>query len=232
MTSLQTTLKEYNIPYQYSTINVTLSQPLAITLTDCQSPSTLTATPPPASTLSEALIARNIVVSIVVAALSTLTVGGNLMVIVSFRLDRRLQTVTNYFLLSLSVADLAIGLFSMPLYTAYLLLDRWPLGPVVCDVWLSVDYTMSNASVANLLLISFDRYFSVIRPLTYRARRTPRRAAAVIAVGWIVSAALWTPWIVAWPYFDGGRTVSMICLSRLFVKEQYHTVHLMNTGPY
>ena len=95
----------------------------------------------------------------------------------------------------------------MPLYTAYLLLDRWPLGPVVCDVWLSLDYTMSNASVANLLVISFDRYFSVTRPLTYRARRTPRRAAAMIAGAWVVSVLLWTPWIFAWPYIEGRREV-------------------------
>jgi len=71
-------------------------------------------------------------------------------------MDRQLQTVSNYFLLSLSVADFAIGLVSMPLYTVYLLMNRWPLGPVVCDAWLSVDYTMSNASVANLLRYQYS----------------------------------------------------------------------------
>ena len=76
-----------------------------------------------------------------------------------------------------------------------------------CDVWLSLDYTMSNASVANLLVISFDRYMSVTRPLTYRVRRTRRRAAAMIAGAWVVSALLWTPWIVAWPHIEGLRTV-------------------------
>ena len=99
-----------------------------------------------------------VIISIVVTILAILTAGGNLMVMISFKMDKQLQTVSNYFLLSLSIADFFIGVFSMPLYTVYLLM-KWPLGPLVCDIWLSLDYTMSNASVANLLLISFDRYF-------------------------------------------------------------------------
>ena len=160
--------------------------------------------PPPLHAYTTVQIA---VISLVVAVLSAVTAGGNLMVIISFRMDRQLQTVSNYFLLSLSVADFAIGLVSMPLYTVYLLMNRWPLGPLVCDAWLSLDYTMSNASVANLLVISFDRYFSVTRPLTYRVRRTPRTAAALIAGAWLVSVLLWTPWIIAWPHIEGRREV-------------------------
>ena len=147
------------------------------------------------------------------------------MVIISFRMDRQLQTVSNYFLLSLSVADFTIGFVSMPLYTVYLLMKRWPLGPVVCDVWLSLDYTMSNASVANLLVISFDRFFSVTRPLTYRVRRTPRTAAALISGAWLVSVLLWTPWIIAWPYIEGRREVpDDQCYIQFLETNQYITV--------
>ena len=60
---------------------------------------------------------NTILLSIVAGILALATSLGNLMVIVSFKMDRQLQTVSNYFLLSLSVADLSIGVISMPLYT-------------------------------------------------------------------------------------------------------------------
>lgn len=147
------------------------------------------------------------VIAVIAAILSLLTILGNVLVMVSFKLDKQLQTISNYFLLSLAVADFLIGLISMPLYTLYSLTNKWPLGPFVCDIWLALDYVNSNASVLNLLVISFDRYFSVTRPLTYRVRRTTKRAILMIASTWIISLLLWPPWIFAWPYIEGKRTV-------------------------
>lgn len=169
--------------------------------------------------------AKMVLISIVVSLLAVLTAGGNLLVIVAFKLDKQLQTVSNYFLLSLAVADLTIGIVSMPLYTVYLLMGYWPLKALMCDVWLSLDYTMSNASVANLIIISFDRYLSVTRPLTYRAKRTPKRAATLICCAWIVSSVLWTPWIFAWPYIEGKRTVpDQECYIQFLKTNQYITI--------
>ncbi|XP_051167167.1 muscarinic acetylcholine receptor DM1 isoform X1 [Leptopilina boulardi] len=144
---------------------------------------------------------------IVATFLSLVTVVGNIMVMISFKIDKQLQTISNYFLFSLAVADFAIGLFSMPLFTVYNVLGYWPLGPHICDTWLALDYLASNASVLNLLIISFDRYFSVTRPLTYRAKRTTYKAGIMIACAWGISLLLWPPWIYAWPYIEGQRTV-------------------------
>ena len=152
-------------------------------------------------------ITQILLIALVAGALSLLTVLGNVMVMVSFKIDKQLQTISNYFLFSLAVADFVIGLISMPLFTVYLLFGYWPMGTLVCNAWLSLDYLVSNASVLNLLIISFDRYFSVTRPLTYRARRTTKRAAFMISCAWVISLLLWPPWIYAWPYIEGRRTV-------------------------
>lgn len=148
-----------------------------------------------------------ILIAFLAGLLSVMTIIGNLMVMISFKLDKQLQTISNYFLLSLAIADFSIGVISMPLFTMYTLYDHWPLGTFICDTWLAFDYLTSNASVLNLLIISFDRYFSVTRPLTYRARRTTKRAAIMIASAWVISLVLWPPWIYSWPYIEGRRSV-------------------------
>lgn len=148
-----------------------------------------------------------VIIVLLTGMLSLITIIGNILVVVSFKVNRQLKTVNNYFLLSLAVADLIIGVISMNLYTTYLVMGYWAMGNWACDLWLAIDYVASNASVMNLLVISFDRYFSVTRPLTYRAKRTTKRAAIMIGLAWVVSLVLWAPAILLWQYLEGKRTV-------------------------
>ncbi|KAF3688952.1 Muscarinic acetylcholine receptor M2 [Channa argus] len=157
--------------------------------------------------LSPSTTAETVFIVLVAGSLSLITIVGNILVMLSIKVNRNLQTVNNYFLFSLACADLIIGICSMNLYTVYIVIGYWPLGPVVCDLWLAVDYVVSNASVMNLLIISFDRYFCVTKPLVYPARRSTKMAGLMIAGAWVLSFILWAPAILFWQFIVNGRTV-------------------------
>lgn len=144
-----------------------------------------------------------VMLAIVLGIIAFITVVGNIMVMISFKMDKQLQTISNYFLFSLAVADFIIGAYSIPFFTIHFIMGKWPFSSALCDIWLSIDYMASNASVMNLLAISVDRYFSVTRPLSYRARRTTKKAALMILSAWGLSLVLWVPPIYAWPYIEG-----------------------------
>lgn len=158
-------------------------------------------------------------ITLITVPLSVITIIGNILVIVAFKINPLLRTVSSYFLLSLAVADLILGAISMNLYTTYVLIGHWALGNLSCDVWLVVDYVASNASVMNLLAISLDRYLSVTQPLTYRVIRTKKRAALIIGLAWGISFLLWAPAILSWQYIVGERTVPEDQCSVQFLSE-------------
>ncbi|XP_075157990.1 dopamine D2-like receptor [Haematobia irritans] len=121
------------------------------------------------------------------------TLFGNILVIMSVFRERSLQTVTNYFIVSLAIADLLVAVVVMP-FGVYVAVNRsWGLPFVVCDFYIAMDVICSTSSIFNLVAISVDRYIAVTQPIKYAKHRNSRRVCLTIVLVWAISAAIGFP---------------------------------------
>ncbi|CAG5043361.1 unnamed protein product [Parnassius apollo] len=116
-----------------------------------------------------------------------------MLVIMSVARERSLQTATNYFIVSLAVADLLVAVVVMPFGVYYLLNGEWCLPAFVCDCYIAMDVTCSTSSIFNLVAISVDRYIAVTQPIKYAKHKSNARVWLMVGVAWLVSCAIGSP---------------------------------------
>ncbi|NWI70169.1 HRH1 protein, partial [Todus mexicanus] len=152
--------------------------------------------------------AHSVPLGLFLGSISLTTVVMNILVLCAVKTEKKLQTVGNLYIISLSVADLIVGAAVMPLNIVYLLSPMWTLGLPACLFWLSMDYVACTASIFNLFILCIDRYRSVQQPLQYLKYRTKMRASLMILGVWVLSF-MWVIPILGWHVFanNGKRQV-------------------------
>ncbi|KAM4721732.1 histamine H3 receptor-like [Rhinophrynus dorsalis] len=143
----------------------------------------------------------SIVLAVLMALMVLATVLGNALVILAFVVDKGLRTQGNFFFLNLAIADFLVGGFCIPLYIPYVLTGQWKFGKGLCKLWLVMDYLLCTASVFNIVLISYDRFISVTKAVSYRAQKgMTRNAVLKMMIVWVAAFLLYGPAIISWEY--------------------------------
>ena len=128
---------------------------------------------------------------VVIVSLSAIVLGitANCFIIISFCKIKLLRTVTNYFIVQLSVADIFL-LLSLAIWMTFSVVqvsmseDHKILAKYIL---ISIEVFSSSASLTSLACVSVDRCLAVTVPLRYQSITTHSRALVVVLTVWSYS---------------------------------------------
>ena len=141
-----------------------------------------------------------ITVGVLCGFLCLLTIAGNMLVLLSFVSERRLQTYSNYYIVNLAICDFFTGLFTMPMYSTYWIIGYWPFGPAMCTFFLYYKCIFTHASFLTVSVISIDRYRSLAYPIKHLKERNIRHAKKCLAPTYIIPSLMWVFPLCIYPY--------------------------------
>ena len=112
-----------------------------------------------------------------------ISVIGNIITLIMFRVCRELRNITSYFIINLCISDLAVAAFSMPFWISFIH-TGWPSkeNGAVYTLWICLDIFCGCFSITNLTLISMERYVYIMYPLQYDRIITKKRALILVAI--------------------------------------------------
>ncbi|XP_072028218.1 muscarinic acetylcholine receptor M3-like [Amphiura filiformis] len=154
-------------------------------------------------------LSRNASISVAVFSflISFITVFGNIVIIHAFCTIKKLQTYTNYFLVSLAISDIVAGAITMPLYSVYWILGYWPFSNALCDAYLYLNHSFIHISVMSIVIIAYDRWQALEMPIKHLRKRTLKHAIFLITLSYMIPFLIWLPICLLWPYMVGIRTI-------------------------
>ncbi|XP_054896005.1 adenosine A2a receptor b [Poeciliopsis prolifica] len=136
--------------------------------------------------------------------IALLAVAGNTLVCWSVCLNSNLQNITNYFVVSLAVADIAVGLLAIPFaitISVGFCADFYGCLFIACFL-----LVLTQSSIFSLLAIAVDRYIAIKNPLRYTSLVTGLRAKCIIALCWTLSAVIGMTPLIGW---NTGRNLTL-----------------------
>ncbi|XP_062857135.1 trace amine-associated receptor 13c-like [Trichomycterus rosablanca] len=111
-----------------------------------------------------------------------LTLGGNLLVIISVFHFKKLHTPTNMLVLSLAISDFLIGALVMPQLLIWTIESCWILSQRFCIIFSIISTFLTSISIYNVVLIAVDRYFALSNPFLYMNKVSVRKINVVIVI--------------------------------------------------
>ena len=125
-----------------------------------------------------------------------LSILGNSLLVTIIKMNKRMQTITNYLIANMAVSDILITLLVVPRQITEILVGprRWLInglvGSILCkSVYFLQDITTA-VSIFSLVVIAIDRYRGIVFPFRKQLMNPAKLCKIVIPLIWIVSMSL------------------------------------------
>ena len=118
-------------------------------------------------------------------------VGNALVVFVICRYSK-MKTVTNMYILNLSIADF-LFLLGLPMIMTTVSVQYWTFGFVMCKIYYILTCINMFTGAFTLTVMSGDRYLAVCYPISSMRYRTSYYAVIALALIWVVSFLFMLP---------------------------------------
>lgn len=105
---------------------------------------------------------------------AVLAVIGNAAVIIVFQQEKRLRRRTNYYIVSLALADFLVGLLGIPF--AIMASMGLPRNMHACMCTVSMLIVLCTISIFCLVAVSVDRYWAILYCISYNRNVSTRTA--------------------------------------------------------
>ena len=152
----------------------------------------------------------------------------NLLVLASIRVNLRLRSPEYMLILSLSLADLMVGMFLLPVRTLELFSIESTREFMWCKLTICLTLSSLSASLLNLLAVTMDRFLAISYSLKYNNFVTLNKMYLTIAVVWITALTVsFLPLVGA-----GAKTVEInrvqhLCRFADILKETYLVLYFV-----
>ncbi|XP_063379365.1 QRFP-like peptide receptor [Cydia fagiglandana] len=133
-----------------------------------------------------------VIIALYVAVLTASLSANTLLIFIVIKFQY-MRSVTNIFLVNLSVADLLVTLFCMPVQIAKSVTLLWYFGEVMCKTVNFLQGVAVASSVFTITAMSVDRYLAITQSLRQPWMPSRRGACSLLACLWLISLAIFAP---------------------------------------
>ncbi|KAK3707186.1 hypothetical protein QZH41_007162 [Actinostola sp. cb2023] len=112
-------------------------------------------------------------------------VSGNSLVVWLVVSKTQLRVTGNLFIVSLSLADMGVGLTTIP--SSYICTFVKNCNFLIAEIFIDFFFC---ASIGSLITLTLDRYIAVVSPLRYSSFMTTRKVIIIVALGWLLPSLM------------------------------------------